>query len=382
MIFYIPIVGREINTVKFSSDGRKILAGLSNKKLLLIDVETGQNIRQYDNCCFSYNNSRDFLRIPIAVDSLAPYLAVTTYTNGKGIFLVDLREPIPFEHFDLHNSNICDIMFLNNSWPFGSKSTSIATLTYDGICKISTIDGKILQCFEVGHKTTTLDKTPEPFNLMSNNGYRSSITLGGDSLSSYTPEPISNAHEKLFNTRTLNLTTTSNSANNSLSSNLVIPDINYLSQFSNHFRLNQLSSTTSHLTTVPSSNNTFHSSLSNHHSNRTHNIALFAQCNRRINSLINTKPLENNIFQLKYGSNGGILYTTTNSNAKYCVQNYRRFPNDHRLLGELYSHKSDIYDFDISRWDEFIITASRDKSVGVMCLGSPNHGSTSVMNIK
>lgn len=36
---------------------------------------------------------------------------------------------------------------------------------------------------------------------------------------------------------------------------------------------------------------------------------------------------------------------------------------------------------DISSTDNMIVTASRDKTVGVMCLGSPNHGTTSTSEL-
>ncbi|GIX93494.1 WD_REPEATS_REGION domain-containing protein [Caerostris extrusa] len=98
------------------------------------------------------------------------------------------------------------------------------------------------------------------------------------------------------------------------------------------------------------------------------------------------------IWKLRYTSNGGILYTACdggivpqsyffkNYNSVCNIQGadhrYRRYPDHHEFLGEVFSHKSDIQDLDISPYDEYLITASRDKSVGILRLGAPNHGWT------
>lgn len=83
----------------------------------------------------------------------------------------------------------------------------------------------------------------------------------------------------------------------------------------------------------------------------------------------------NQIWKLKYTSNGSLLYAACDGGK---IKRFRHYPDGrHRYLGDFFCHKADIYDMDISPYDEFIVTASKDKAVGVMCLGPPNHGWTS-----
>jgi len=79
------------------------------------------------------------------------------------------------------------------------------------------------------------------------------------------------------------------------------------------------------------------------------------------------------IWSLKYTSNGSLLYAGCEGGK---VKRLRRYPNDHKLLDVVMVHKSDVYDLDISMYDEFLVTASKDKTVGVLNLGSPSHGWT------
>ena len=79
------------------------------------------------------------------------------------------------------------------------------------------------------------------------------------------------------------------------------------------------------------------------------------------------------IWSLKYTSNGSLLYAGCEGGK---VKRLRRYPNDHKFLDDVIFHKSDVYDLDISLYDEFLVTASKDKSVGILNLGSPSHGWT------
>lgn len=318
--------------------------------------------------------------------------------------------PLPL-HFlcDLHSSDLIrDIAVLDSSWPFVPRNThAVATITVDGNCKITTLDGNILYNFEIGHKTNSLAATPERFDSNASSGYRSSITFAGDFMSIYLPELCASpSSEKVQPTRT-------QPGHARLSS--LIPDYHLNRHI--HLRLNQLSSNSltaaaNSLSSTISIHPPIHASIHSHqhpiqsahsvsiHSHPPHSghhnhlissslsaangVALIAQQNRRVSGLINslnTTTLQNRISLLKYGSNGGLLYAASNSSQNYCVQRFRRYPNDHRLLGELYSHKAEIYDVDISAWDEYIVTASKDKSVGIKCLGSPNHDTTNVWEL-
>lgn len=372
MLFSTNPLGREINGVKFTSDGRRIICALSSKKLAVLDVETGQATNCYDNCCFG-GNSRDFVRLPIATDTRSPFLAVSPYINNRGITIYDTRMPLVYDFIcDVHTSDIRDIIFFDNSWPFVPKQhQGVACLASDGTCRIVSLDGKILHHFEIGHKANSMARTPESFDQMSKTEFKSAILAAGDrQLSCYTPEPSSYENMKMFS-RTFGLVNHS-----SLSTSFGIQE--YLSHL--HFGLNISPNSTSN--TLQSISN-HHSSVSHpqHHHLTSTGSALFAQNSRRLSGLIKSTPLEDNISLLKYGTNGGLLYAIANSNQSHCVQRFRRYPNEHRLIDVLYSHKSEIYDMDISAYDEFIVTASRDRSVGVMCLGSPNHGSTSVSEL-
>ncbi|KAK2148683.1 hypothetical protein LSH36_487g02021 [Paralvinella palmiformis] len=72
-----------------------------------------------------------------------------------------------------------------------------------------------------------------------------------------------------------------------------------------------------------------------------------------------------------YTSNGSLLYSACDNGA---VHRYRRWPDHHGYLGEVLHHKSEVADMDISPYDEYLVTASKDRSVGIMKLGEPNHG--------
>lgn len=235
----------------------------------------------------------------------------------------------------MQSTEIRDIIFLDNSWPFVTKQ-GIATLTSNGFCRIISLDKRPLHTFNVGHKTTTLTATPEPFNLLADSGFRSEIVFGGDSMSFYRPETVS--VEKIVTSSTDLTTDSEHAATNNLTSE--IPDHHSQLNFSltnSRTAANTFSSIHHHSIHFPFDHPRHHSALErlNHHNSINPVAALIAQHFRRISSFINTKPIENRISQLKYGSNGGLLYATTNSNQKYTVQRFRRYANGHRLIGEI-----------------------------------------------
>lgn len=94
--------------------------------------------------------------------------------------------------------------------------------------------------------------------------------------------------------------------------------------------------------------------------------------------LLNYGPNERSIHKLKYTSNGHLLYAISKGGQ---VIRYRRLGSKHHPLGEVYSHNDEIIDMDISPNDEYLVTASRDGSVGVLCLGAPSYGWTGFMQI-
>lgn len=59
------------------------------------------------------------------------------------------------------------------------------------------------------------------------------------------------------------------------------------------------------------------------------------------------------VWKLRYTSNGSTLYSVCDSGI---LRRYRRYPDRHEYLGEVYRHKGDIQDLDISPYDECILS--------------------------
>ncbi len=104
-------LSKVVNGLRFTSDGTKILASTTAKRMAVIDIEHGEQIQGYDNCTF---NGRD--RAAIAVDSTSSVYVATTCPNGRwvviakalfeklsnfrssrGITVIDLRVPLPLD---------------------------------------------------------------------------------------------------------------------------------------------------------------------------------------------------------------------------------------------------------------------------------------------
>lgn len=208
--------------------------------------------------------------------------------------------PLPFEFLcDLTKTEIVDICFLNGSWPFINQHPGLATLTCDGVCKITTIDGKLLHSFEVNHKANSLTSTPEqykPVHSSSSSSFRSSILIGGEYLSSYSPE--SSSYDKVLSRLNYLPTSVNNpNLNNNTANNYVIQD--YFSQIHNFSANLSNSISSSALNTLPTTISTH--SFPNHLTNT--NLSNQLNNNRR-NNLINTIDLNlpNSISKLKYGN--------------------------------------------------------------------------------
>lgn len=78
------------------------------------------------------------------------------------------------------------------------------------------------------------------------------------------------------------------------------------------------------------------------------------------------------VSRMRYTLSGGLLYTAQGKT----VQRYRRYPDQHHLVGQVFTHAGSIIDLDISPYNEYLITASKDSNVGLLHLGAPNHGWT------
>lgn len=89
------------------------------------------------------------------------------------------------------------------------------------------------------------------------------------------------------------------------------------------------------------------------------------------------RTFEKSINKMKFTSNGHFLFVASGER----VERYRRIDRELQFINEVYCHRSDIVDMDISHKDEYLITASRDGTVGLMCLGVPSHGWTGFMQL-
>ncbi|XP_074645696.1 uncharacterized protein LOC141901984 [Tubulanus polymorphus] len=268
-------LARNINAVRFTCDGARILATTTARRLAMIDIERGTQILSYDNCAF---NGRD--RTGLAADPLAPNIAVCCCVNGKGLTLFDFRMPLPLDFInDVHTDNIRDVTFLHETWPWGDRGRILLTAGADGMCKVLTFDGKIVHAIDAGHSLNSVCPTPEHYGSVQDDGFASLIMMGGSYACAYLPD--SGIQEKLKENGDM--------------------------------------------------------------------------------------PL----WKIRYTSNGSMLYTACDRGV---IRRYRRWPDYHEYLGDVYTHKADVEDMDISPYDEYLVTASKDRSVGVMRLGSPNHG--------
>ncbi|CAG0892186.1 unnamed protein product [Darwinula stevensoni] len=271
-------LARNVNAVRFTSDGCRILAGTSARRLAVIDVERGEQLIAYDNCAY---NGRD--RSALAADPICPYMAVTVCVNGKGITLFDLRMPLPLDFmYDLHDAPIRDLLFLHSSWPWSPGiQGSLMSASTNGQVKISSLDGRLLHSFNVDHKINSICPTPEVYGSSADDGFFSHIMCAGEQVTSYVPEV--GLQEQLHDFK------------------------------------------------------------------------------------------ENQVWKLRYTSNGSLLYAACENGA---VRRYRRYPHHHTFLGAVFTHRGEVQDLDISPFDEYLVTASRDRSVGILHLGAPKHGWT------
>ncbi|XP_075236800.1 uncharacterized protein LOC142333473 [Lycorma delicatula] len=271
-------LARNVNAVRFTSDGSRILAATTARRLAVVDVERGEQLLAYDNCAFSGQD-----RTGLAADPVCPNMAVSVAVNGKGLTLLDLRMPLPLDFvYDLHGSIIKDVSFLGGSWPWArGQQSSLLSGAAEGSVKVCTVDGRVLHSYHAGHSLNTVCPTPEPYSNGSDDGFSSVIMNGGDMVSAYVPE---------------------SGIQETLKENKDMP-----------------------------------------------------------------------IWKLRYTSHGSLLYSACEGGV---LRRYRRYPDHHEYLGEVLRHKGDIQDIDISSYDEYLITASKDKSVGVLRLGAPNHGWT------
>ena len=338
---------RNVNGIKFTCDGCRIIAATNNKRLTVVDVERGEQIQSYENSAFT---GREYGRgIPMATDPGSSHMAVCCCVSGKGLTLFDLRMPLPLDFvLDLHSSSIRDIAFLHPSWPFvRSSHNELISLSQDGVVKVTTVDGRNLHCFEVNHAANCIAVTPEPFSASCDSSFASLIMIGGETMSRYKPEAASSSSVVDVQQQGPGAVAAAASVKKCSDADAcrLASSSSHRQASSHHHGYNNSSGNSNSMQQQPSSSH--------------HAAAASAPAN---------------IWKMKYTSCGSMLYTVTDTGV---VKRYRRYPDgQHQFLGDVFSHKGDIFDMDISPLDEFLVTASKDKTVGLLCLGAPSHGFT------
>ncbi|KAK2148684.1 hypothetical protein LSH36_487g02042 [Paralvinella palmiformis] len=186
-------LARNVNAVRFNCEGDRILVSTTARKLSVIDVTRGDQILSYDNCTF---NGRD--RTGLATDPSNPNIAVSCCVNGRGIALFDLRMQLPLDFvYDIHTEVIRDVMFLHGSWPWCSGETTLVTAAEDGICRISTMDGRCLHTISANQPLNAVTITPELYDSGLDDGFCSLLMMGGSNICAYVPnEGIKETHRQ------------------------------------------------------------------------------------------------------------------------------------------------------------------------------------------
>jgi len=82
-----------VSAVRFSQDGLFVAATSSSKKMFVIDVETGKDSVQYDNCVYG-GRDRTALAAPASRDGINYFVSSTV--DGKGLVYFDrrVRQPV------------------------------------------------------------------------------------------------------------------------------------------------------------------------------------------------------------------------------------------------------------------------------------------------
>jgi hypothetical protein len=267
------------------------------------------------------------------------------------------------------------------------------------------LDGRTLDCFEVGHPAYSLAVTPEPYkgkkfasSPLAITSTGSSLSMGKSDLSVSRSSRRNNGHSSLIPTSISSSIEMKEELNDWRFASLVMIGGNCLSRYRPDNRIIEKQdvlkgikdwSHTSACTAnnsnaasigpsppmTPTPMNVVMESCSSTPTNRSHNTSCLS-CSSSVTFPIlqNSSRAPRHFTRLKYTSSGGILYAATNTGI---VKRFRRYPDgEHVFLGDVMEHEGPVYDMDVSPYDEYVVTASKDKHVGLLCLGSPNHGCT------
>ena len=75
--------------------------------------------------------------------------------------------------FQIHSGIIRDVVFLHESWPWCRGQKTLLTVGSDGLCKVSTLDGRILHVLDTGQALNCVAPTPEMYGSSSDDGFTS-----------------------------------------------------------------------------------------------------------------------------------------------------------------------------------------------------------------
>lgn len=303
-----------------------------------------------------------------------------------------------------HPDVIRDITFVHESWPFHKSSQStLLTLSCQGTLKINAFSGSDLHSFDFNHVTNSIVSTPERYGSAQKDGFTSALVTGGTVISSYTPPEDClynngvNGDESRGNNNTNhsfgNSNVTENAHNNNHSSSgnshnsITSSVLNAYAPLRRHdILLNNVETiritrnirhivastqhhyyqtSSSSLNSTPTFVSTLTSDLSNIFANndngvernQSFDLTQSASNNYSLNQVYFHDRWDNSatdqpqqIWRLKYSNNGAFLYAAGEGGA---VRYYRRYPNSAlKRLGEIFSHRSDVLDMDISPYDE------------------------------
>ena len=276
-------------------------------------------------------------------------LVVCANVNAKGLNFFDTRVSKPVRALaDIHESVIRDVSALHPSWVdgYGIRNVpTVITAAEDGMSKIVSFDGRVLQQFNLLDRLYSVIPTPEVFD-------GSSVLSGATPRTSVTVQPSGPSSSYHASGQPGPGVTPSNPTNRTLESSS--PGVG-----SPHIQAGPASSVD------PTQ---FRSAL------------CFGGKSLMILDKEQNEVLERfgengeaPLWKLRYSSNGKKLYAACDDGI---VRRYLRLPSGHVYDGEVVQHADDIEDMDISINDEFLVTASQDKSVGIVKIGDPSHGCT------
>ncbi|KAK7066262.1 hypothetical protein SK128_008406 [Halocaridina rubra] len=305
-------LARALNSLTFSPDGTKVLTTAVSRKVSVIDVERGDPVLTYDSCASPGEG-----RQPLVMHPDIAYLAACATVNARGITLIDIRMPLPLDFiFDIHEDCINDICFMDGSWPWGSGNMVLVSGSSLGQMKVHGLDGRPVYSFTVPSPLTCMAPSPEAYNKTISQGYPSVMMAStGEGLVCWC------VGEQPWKWE----------------SQTVSPNRVTRMRYS-------------------------------------HSGGILYTAQGKMNSLVHYPVYSRFHFLINFNlfpSNNGLFFPTGKM-----VTRYRRYPDRHQHDGSIFTHAAPVLDLDISPYNEYLVSAAHDNTIGLHRLGSPSHGWT------